>query len=110
MSDITEAIEQDAIADTLVAPLHSAYEQSDSADYAEADQGAEEPQNALEQPEEGAQQEGDDLAAEVTPEHQEAFLQAQEAFESLPETEQFEQCTEFLSTQYAEAQAQLDPQ
>jgi hypothetical protein len=118
MSDILEAAEQSAIASTLLSPREQAAEYADQHpefahlqhDYAEADQFAESPQDALEQPEEGAQQEGDDLAAEVTPEHQEAFLQAQEAFESLPETEQFEQCTEFLSTQYAEAQAQLDPQ
>jgi hypothetical protein len=109
MSDILDAVEQDAIADTLVAPLHPVYEQSDSADHAEADQFPEASQDALEQPEESAQQQ-DDEAAEVTPEQQEAFLEAQDAFESMPEAQQFEHCCQFLNEQYADAQAQLDPQ
>jgi hypothetical protein len=111
--DITNWLEESAVEDTLVAPLHSTYDdtQDSGSDYRRAD-GAEgvdysEQEQAAEESQDGEEPKP---AEDVTPEEQEAFIQAQEAFESMPEAQQFEQCRELLSQRYEQVQADLDPQ
>jgi len=111
VADITEAIEQEAIADTLVAPLQSISEAQEAPESG-IDDGLE---NALDQPSDelGETQDDQPKADELQPlseQEQAALMESQEAFEALPEAEQFQQCTESLSQKYAEVQASLDPE
>jgi len=106
--DITQAVEQDAIADTLVTPLHSTFEaQHEGADYGYPD--ASEQEQFAEAPEDSESEQAE-LTEAVTPEEQGQFMAAQEAFESQPEAQQFEQCSEALSERYAQVHAELDPE
>ena len=111
MAFIEDTLEQEAIADTLVQPLQSISEPQEAPERGIND-GFE---NALDQPSDEIQEipdndaESDELQP-LSEDEQAARLESQEAFEALPEAEQFQQCTELLSQKYAEVQASLDPE
>jgi hypothetical protein len=113
MSDILDVHEQDAIADTLVAPLHSTYEGQDTgteyshADGENIDYGQEEQEQSADEAQELNPEQGTD---EPTEEQQTEWMQHNEAFDSMPEAQQFEQCSQSLAERYAQVQADLDPQ
>src|SRR6266542_846098 len=113
-SDITQAIEQDAIADTLVAPLQSSYDTQDSgSDYRHAD-GAEGVDYGQEQ--EQTDDEAQDLSAEpgeileATPEQREAYQQEIQQWQSLPQEQQAHLADQYLEQGYADAYASISPQ
>ena len=107
-SDISQAIEMDQIAETLVAPLHSSYDdtQDSGSDYRHADDGT----DWQEQPQSAEESQEPEVADAPTEEQQAEWMQHNEAFDSLPEAQQFEQCSQLLSERYEQVQADLDPQ
>jgi hypothetical protein len=113
MSDITEALEQDAIAETLIAPLHSTYESQDTGTeyrYADGQEGVDYGQQ--EQPAEDGQEIGeqDGEIAEATPEQREAFAQELQHWDALPQEQQAQRADEHLQDAYGEAFETITPQ
>lgn len=124
MPSIEDSIEQDQIASTLLSPAEQQAEYvernpefahlSEQSELAESriDDGLE---NAMDQPSgelqetEGAQPQADELQP-LSEEERAARIEGEEAFEALPEAQQFQQCTDALSQKYAEVQANLDPE
>src|SRR3954447_26029702 len=109
MSDITEALEQDAIAETLVAPLHSTYESEDTGTeyrYADGQEGVDYGQQEQEQPAEADGQEigeQDGEIAEATPEQREAFVQELQEWQALTPAAQSTMADQHLQEAYGEA-------
>jgi hypothetical protein len=118
LSDILDVHEQDAIADTLVAPLHSNYESEEDTSYAHADGedgvdfGQEQEQSAdTEQPLDEADlaAEQQDELPEVTPEQLETYQQQQQEWQSLPTEQQAQVADQMLQSAYSEAYNSVSP-
>jgi hypothetical protein len=115
-SDIKDAIFQDQVASSLLGDQvdeSQSEEVSSDAVTLNVDSGdGEYSESELQtESEDGAENEIPEESLEApTPEEQEAWIGENQAFEALPERQQFEQCSDLLSQQYAQVQAELDPE
>jgi hypothetical protein len=105
MSDILEVHEQDAIADTLVAPLHPQYEPAQDG----IDDGAE---HALDESSDEVQEvapEQSEDALEATPEQREQYAQEMNAWQQMPDQEKAQLADDYLETHYEAAYGNITP-
>jgi hypothetical protein len=119
MSDITEAIEQDAIADTLVAPLESTYDDQhagtdyryadgeEGVDFAQEEQTGEEDQ----QPDEAEQLDPDEGQEELaaTPEERAEYVQGLREWDAMPAEQRGQRADQWSDQAYAEAYNDISP-
>jgi hypothetical protein len=117
MADITEAIEQDAIAETLVAPLQPTYEQQhEGADYryGDGEEGVDFAQEQLSEEDQQleAQEQDSDLdegELDATPQEREEYVQGMHSWGAMPAEQQAAAADQYLDSAYAEAHSDISP-
>jgi hypothetical protein len=114
-SDINDALFQDAVATSLLGDQaideSQGEEVSSDVEALNIDRGEYTESELETESEVGTENETPEESLEPpSPEQQEAWIAENQAFEALPEGQQFEQCSDLLSQQYAQIQADLDPE
>jgi hypothetical protein len=110
---IEDVLEQEAIADTLVAPLQPQYAQEPEPEYSDdAEQAVAEPRQRSEfwgggQDEPEPTEATDEL--EATPEQREQYAQEMTAWQEMPEQEKAQLAHDYLETQYEAAYGNITP-
>jgi hypothetical protein len=112
VSDILDVHEQDAIADTLVAPLHSTYESQDDTSYAHADGEDGVDFGQEQEPVEDSQElnpEQDGELPQATPEDRAAYQHEMQQWAALPQDQQATRADEYLTQGYTSAYESISP-